>query len=224
MGYHINLQEISLDTFRERLCTTALIPSRRMLRDGVVQKFDQIRNRGINNLKELLDVLKSKPTLLAFSAESGLSEEYLTILNREVKSQLPKPNRFRDFPNVAPEVAEQLERHGIKHTKHLFAEILTPEKRADFANRTGLAPEIVLKLTQLTDLSRIRWVNHTFARVLFRAGYDTAKKVAVANYEEMYETIMKLNREEHLYKGHIGLNDMKMCVEAAQLVDPDIVY
>ena len=81
-----------------------------------------------------------------------------------------------------------------------------------------------MKLTKLTDLSRIRWVNHTFAFVLLEAGYDTVEKVANSDYKELYEKVKKLNEERNLYKGHIGLHDMKLCVEAAQDVSFEIEY
>ncbi|MCK4732829.1 MAG: hypothetical protein KAT65_10280, partial [Methanophagales archaeon] len=69
-----------------------------------------------------------------------------------------------------------------------------------------------------------RWVNHTFAYVLLEAKYDTVEKVANADYKELYETIKQLNDERELYKGHIGLHDMKLCVEAAKDVSLDIEY
>ncbi len=54
------------------------------------------------------------------------------------------------------------------------------------------------------------------------AEYDTAKKVADADYKKMYEKIRQLNKERELYKGNIGAHDMKLCVEAAQGLDFDI--
>jgi hypothetical protein len=55
-------------------------------------------------------------------------------------------------------------------------------------------------------------------------GYDTAKKVAYADYNQMYEKIKQLNEEREIYKGNIGAHDMKLCVEAAQGLDFDIEY
>jgi len=78
--------------------------------------------------------------------------------------------------------------------------------------------------TKLIDLSRIRWVNHTFAFVLYESGYNTAEKVATADPEKLYEKVKKLNDERKFFPAHIGLTDMKRCVEAAQLVPFDIEY
>ena len=71
---------------------------------------------------------------------------------------------------------------------------------------------------------RIKWVNHTFAYVLLEAGYDTAEKVADADYKELYEKVKKLNEEREIYKGHIGVHDMKLCVEAAKDVSLEVEY
>jgi hypothetical protein len=81
-----------------------------------------------------------------------------------------------------------------------------------------------MKLTKLTDLSRIKWVNHTFAYVLLEAGYDTAEKVANADSQKMYEIIKQLNKERENYNAHIGERDMKMCIESAKGLSFEIEY
>ncbi|MCK5044056.1 hypothetical protein KAR52_03585 [Candidatus Pacearchaeota archaeon] len=69
---------------------------------------------------------------------------------------------------------------------------------------------------------RIQWVNLTFAHVLFAAGFDTVEKVSKADYEDLYNKVISKNDEMKLYKGKIGLNDMKLCIEAAKLIDAEI--
>lgn len=79
-------------------------------------------------------------------------------------------------------------------------------------------------ITRATDLSRIKWVGHTFAYVLLKTGYDTAEKVANADYKELYLTIKQLNKEQTIYNGYIGEHDMKLCIEAAAILDFDVEY
>ena len=67
-------------------------------------------------------------------------------------------------------------------------------------------------------------MNHTFAYVLLEAGYDSAEKVADADHQELFEKVKKLNEEREIYKGHIGVHDMKLCVEVAQTLSFDIQY
>ena len=78
--------------------------------------------------------------------------------------------------------------------------------------------ENVIELLKLSDLARIQWVNSTFAHILLASGFDTVEKVSIANNEDLYNKISKNNEKLKLYKGKIGLNDMKLCIEAAKSI------
>ncbi len=224
MGYYIDLQKISIDQYKKILESADLIPSWMILKENIRKNLDIIKKHGIKNLDELKKTLKDKSKVQEFSKQSGLPENYLSVLRRVVNGYHPKPNRIKDFPNITKEVAAKLEAVSIKNTLHLYDEILTAEKRKKLSSKTGIDKNEVMKLAKLTDLSRIRWVNHTFAYVLLEAGYETAEQVANADYNKMYDTIKQLNKERELYKGNIGAHDMKLCVEAAQTLDFDIEY
>ncbi|MCP4550674.1 MAG: hypothetical protein GY834_01245 [Bacteroidetes bacterium] len=60
--------------------------------------------------------------------------------------------------------------------------------------------------------------------MLLEAGFDTAEKVANADYKEMYQIIKQLNEERKIYNAHIGENDMKLCVESAKSLDLEVEY
>jgi hypothetical protein len=224
MGYYIDLENISIDNYKEILKSADLLPSRMILKDNLDINFDLIKKQTVKNLDELLKILKNKQKLQDFSKQSNLNENYLTILVREIKSYRPKPNKIKDFPSITDDVILKFENIGIKNTLQLFDKVLTPKSRIEISKQSGIDENEVLKITKLTDLSRIRWVNHTFAYVLFEAKYDTVEKVANADYTELYETIKQLNNERKIYKAHIGLHDMKLCVEAAKDVSFDIEY
>lgn len=102
--------------------------------------------------------------------------------------------------------------------------MLTVKARIELTKQTGIDEIEILRLTKLTDLSRIRWVNHTFAYVLFESSYDTVEKVANADNSELYEKVRKLNEERKIYKGNVGLHDIKLCVDSAKTVSLDIKY
>lgn len=224
MSYYINLQEISIDNYKGILKTANMIPSWMALKKNIDENLDLIKAQHVHNLDELQKALKNKDKLQEFSKHSGLPEDYLTLLRRVVNGYHPKPNRIKDFPNVDDDVACKLETVGIRNTLRLYDEILTPEKRNELSGKCGISKEEINKLARLTDLSRIKWVNHTFAYVLMEAGYDTAEAVAQADYQELYETIRQLNKEKQIYNAHIGANDMKLCIEAARGLDFEIVY
>ena len=106
----------------------------------------------------------------------------------------------------------------------LFGKIITPKSRKELANKSGITDLEIMELTKLTDLSRIKWVGAMFARVLFESGFDTVEKVSKANHEDLYKRITQLNKERNLYKGNIGVNDIKLCVNDAKEVPLEIEY
>ncbi len=223
MGYYIDLKSISIDRYKEILKTTELIPSWKVLEEDIDKNLDIIKKHKISNLDELLTTLKDKTKIQEFSDQSGLPLKYLEVLKRVVSGYRQKPNRIKDFSCVSDDIAQTLEKSGIKNTLKLYDLILTPEKRIDFSKKTGIKQDELLKLAKLTDLSRIRWVNHTFAYVLFESGYDTTEKVAKADYKELYTTVKQLNEERKIYNAHIGERDMKMVIESAQGLEQEIV-
>ncbi len=224
MGYYINLKGISIDKYKGILKTTELIPSWKILEEDIDKNIDIIKKHSINNLDELLIALKDKKKIQDFSKQSGLPENYLAVLKRVVNGYRQKPNRIKDISCIAEDIVVRLEKKGIKNTFKLYEEIMTNGKRNKLSKKTGISKDEMMKLTKLTDLSRIRWVNHTFAYVLLESGYDTAEKVANADYRELYETIKQLNEEREIYNAHIGERDMKMIIESAQGLDFEIEY
>ncbi len=224
MGYYIDLKSISIDNYKEILRTTELIPSWKILEKDNNKNLNIIKKHDIKNLDELLIALKDKTKIQEFSKQSGLPENYLATLRRVVNGYQQKPNRIKDFICVDEDIVVQLEEIGIKNTFKLYEEIIVRKKRNEFSIKTGISKSEIIKLTKLTDLSRIRWVNHTFAYVLLESGYDTAEKVANADYKKLYETIKQLNKEREIYNAHIGERDMKMIIEFAQGLDFEIEY
>lgn len=224
MGYYIDLKSISIDDYKNILNTTELIPSWKILEKDINKNLGTIKKYNIKNLDELLIALKDKAKILELSKQSGLAENYLSVLKRVVNGYRQKPNRIKDFTCIDEDIVVELEKNGIKNTLKLYDEILTNEKRNELSKKTAIGKSEIMKLTKLTDLSRIRWVNHTFAYVLLESGYDTAEKVANADYIKLYETVKKLNKEREIYNANIGERDMKMIIESAQGLDFEIEY
>jgi hypothetical protein len=224
MGYSIDLKNISIDKYKEILKSAELIPSWKDLEKDIDKNLNIIKKKNIKNLDELLIALKDKDRIREFSKQSGLPENYLAVLKRVVNGYRRKPNRIKDFPCISENIVHKLEKIGIKNTMRLYGEVLTSAKRNELSRKIGLGDNEIMVLTKLTDLSRIRWVNHTFAYVLLEAGYDTAKKVASTDYQELYETVKQLNKEREIYNAHIGVRDMKMVVNAAKMLDFEVEY
>lgn len=224
MGYYVDLKSISIDEYKDILKSTELIPSWKILKENIDDNLDAIKSQNLKNLDELLTTLKNKNSIKMLSEKSGLPEKYLEVLKRVVNGYRQKPNRLKDFPCVSEDAIEKLEKLGIKNTLKLYEMIMTAKKREVLLKNTGIDKSEILKLTKLTDLSRIRWVNHTFAYVLLESGYDTVEKIAKLEYKKLYTRIKKLNEERKIYNAHIGERDMKMVIESAQELDIEIEY
>lgn len=127
-----------------------------LLKDSLDERFDYFKSVGIKNVFDLQKVLKEK--LSELSKVSCLSGDYLPILLREINSILPKPNKIKEYIGISPETVSKFEKIGDKDTVGLYEILRTAKDRKDLANKTGINNSEVLELTQLTDLSRIKWV------------------------------------------------------------------
>lgn len=224
MGYYIDLKKISIEKYKSILGSMDLLPSWKILENNIEENLERIQKLDIHNLDELTQAIKTKNKLQDFSQKSGLSVEYLTILRRVINGYIPKPNKFRDFPNIDERIVKKLEAINVKNTLQLYDKVLTLKQRTNLSNTTKISLEQLDRLARLTDLSRIKWVNHTFAYVLYESGFQSAEEVAKADYKEIYEKVKAVNLEQKIYKGTVGLNDMKRCVEAAKGLDFEIKY
>ncbi len=224
MGYYIDLTQISIDQYKKVLKSADLLPSWMILKNNIDENLEAIKKQGIRNIEELKIALKTKQKVLEFAQRSGLSEQYLTILRRVINGYHPKPNKIKDFPGIQTEIAKKLESLGIKNTLQLYDHILTDTKRKKLSDQTGIQKREIEKLAHLTDLSRIKWVNHTFANALLEAGFDCVEKVAKADPDDLFQSVKKVNQEKQLYKGQVGVKDMKRCITAAKDLTLDIQY
>ncbi len=224
MAYDIDLSNIKIDHFKKILRSEDLIPSWKILLDGLNKKMQRIEQLKILNLEDLRANIKDKKHISAFATKSGISIDYLTVLRRALNGYVRKPNRIKDFPGISPGTVEKLEHLGIKHTKALFDEIKSESQRKALAARTGLSKAEILKLAKLTDLSRIQWVNHTFAHVLLEAGYHSAASIANAAPEDLLKKANKIGLEQNLFPAHIGIRDMNRLIAAAKRVSSDIEW
>ncbi|HBL75733.1 MAG: hypothetical protein A2W90_17325 [Bacteroidetes bacterium GWF2_42_66] len=224
MGYYPDFKSISLDEFQSKLAAADLLPSRRLLKEKLPERFDCFRQMGIRNVYELQQTLKKKGKTEEFVRTGIFDENYLVVLLREINSMQPKPGKIEEFRGLSPETVSILEKSGVRTTAQLFDRVKTVSARKELAQKTGIPEDEILLLARLTDLNRVRWVGATFARMLYDSGYYSASDLARADYNQLHQQINQLNKEQNLFKGAIGLHDMKLCVEAASEVSSEIEW
>lgn len=213
--YHIDLEEYSLDRFRRDLESRDVTKSRRSLKEDIPGKFSVLEAQGIHNLSQLKEALKTKNKLKAFSEVSGLPEDYLVLLKREVGSYTPNPFNLSKVPGADPQVVNKLAMAGIKNTRHLFDRGLTKVDRAVLAEQTGISEPEMLEMMRIADLGRIWGVGPVFARIILEAGYDSARAVAHANLDEMYTSGNQINQEKGYTHIMASKSEVGMCIQYA---------
>jgi hypothetical protein len=224
MGYYIDLEKITIDDYRIKLESAYLPPGRMILKERLDERFGYLKSIGIGNSKELVQLLKKKEKFAELSKVDCLSGDYLTILLRELNSTLPKPNKIADFTGITKDTIDRLEKIGIRNTEKLYDKVITKSDRKKLAGLTEINDRDILELTKLTDLSRIKWVGVTFARMLYDLGVDTVEKASKSDPIYLHARLSRLNKEKGIYKGQIGLNDIKIFVNAAKEIPLDIEY
>jgi hypothetical protein len=137
-SYHLDLQHIPLEKYKQTLKAAELIPSRRALKEQIDDRFSRLRVQGIANLAEFLDAAKITAKVAELAGKTGIPVEYLTLLRREVNALLPNPKNLKDFPGGEGSIVEKLAARGIKNTKQLFESALTGRQRADLAREAGI--------------------------------------------------------------------------------------
>lgn len=222
-GFSPDLTAMPLSKLQNQLKNARLLPSQQMLGEHVDEHFAILAQHGIENLAQLQQVLKNKTAQDAFIARTGLPQDYLTLLRREVNSYLPKPVALADFPGVNPKAVNGLAVMGVKNSKQLFPLVLTPQQRQALARQVGIPEVDLLELARLVDLARLKWVGPRFARLLLEAGYDSVAKVAAADAGELDATIRRVNAEKDIYQAALGKEDLRRWLEGPVQDTPRVI-
>lgn len=224
MPYHRDFSLITLDAVTKALEEAPLVPSRKLLKDDLHKRMKLLKEYGLTTLDELQKKLKSQKGFAEIVSAITIPEEYLKILLREINSWQPKPNKLRDFPQTEDGLLSALEKEGLKQSKALYERIYTLREREALARALSLDLGELERLARLCDLSRVRWVNHTFAFMLYEAGYRTVADLAAADIDALYEATNRINREYNFYRNAIGKSDIALTIRAASGVEIEMEY
>lgn len=223
MGYYTDLEKISIDDYETKLKSSYLPPSRMILKDNSDERFGYFRKLGINNVRELFQLLNQKAKITELSKVSCFKGDYLTILLRELRSILPKPNKVAEFSIIPKDAIISLEKSGITNTEKLYNKAKNKADRKKLADSLNVEYQHILALTKVSDLSRIKWVGVTYAEILFHLGTDTVKKVSESDPVDLHAKINQLLKERNI-KSAIGINDVRILIECAGDLPFDIEY
>lgn len=216
MAYYRDLTKMTLSDLKDLIQSEALIPSWQILKEEI-SLLDRLK---FHNLEEMFNVLKTKKKAEVYAGDHDLPLDYIVVLRRFIMGLKPSPNRLCDLP-ISKVTIQVLHDLGYRNTLDVYDKLLTHDARTLMAKETGISIQEFDMLIILADLSRIRWVNHTFSYVLYKLGY-TVKKLQTVDGNILYRQVLELNERDHLYGGHIGLRDMELLVHLSKQLTIDI--
>ena len=215
-NYHISLEEVSLEEYQKILESKKLLPGRRILENNISERFEIMRNTGVKNLKELLVQLKNKKNIEDFKNKTGIPQDYLVILKREIKSYLPNPVSLTKFPGINQDYIEKMADIGIKNSKQILIQVIDQEDLSHLSMKLKIPPNDLLEILRLSDLVRISGVGPVFARIMFDNGTNTTEKVANCNPKHLFEELISLNEKNNYTKAKFTQNDVFYCINFAK--------
>jgi hypothetical protein len=203
MGYTLPLEQISLSDYRQLLQRQNLLPGRRMLHEQLEARFSSFASVGFTSVAQLAMALATPKKLSTLANQTGISEEYLTLLRRELGSLTQKPVPISTFPNISQSIISELAASGIRTSKDYWGQCKSP---AD-------------ELFCLCDLVRINGVGAVAARAFYEAGFVSVSAVAGATASDMLTRVSAVNEKEGYYKAKLGEKDMQFCIDYARLLE-----
>jgi hypothetical protein len=216
--FEINLAAISLDKFRDMLALGYLVPSRLLLREEIEIRFQKITENGIHTLEDLLATVKSKPRYAELISKAGLSEDYATLLKREVQSYIVKPMKLSDLTFIDKSILDRLSANGIVTTKDVF-ELIQELGIERFIDQTDLAAEEGKQLECYADLSRVIGMGPQSINWFYNSGIRTVKDLLRLSNAEIIERLNKANSDQKYSRIELKEKDIQYCRQKAEWLD-----
>jgi len=164
--YSTDLTTISLDAFEQTILTIDLLPSRKVLAEGISDVVPELKRMGIDTLEDLRALLRHKGRYSELAAGLSVDEEYLAVLNREVNSYVSKPVPLAQLEVFTEPELERLHLARVRSTKALYERCTLPSDRQEIAAELDLDVERLAQALELSDLVRINGVGPAFAHFL----------------------------------------------------------
>lgn len=222
--FSIDLSKFSLGDFTAILKNTELIPSRRILQDGLDEFMGQVSRSGIRNVGELNSLLKRRDRYPELSGSFGVTEEYLNILRREIGSYESRPVVLSRLGILDSSELDRLRNSRIKNTKDLYERAASPEDRRQISAETGVDIVQIESALTYSDLLRIYGVGSVFARFFLSIGIRNVDGFLASSNDE----VLKRYRESigtSEYPGpDLRLEDLDFCRRFSQMLDRDIQW
>lgn len=210
------MKEFSLEEYQKILESKKLLPGRKILETNISGRFEIMGDVGIKNLEELLGQLKNKKKIEYFKTKTGISEDYLLILKREIKSYLPNPVSLTKFPGINQDHIAKMADIGIKNSKQLLTQVKDQKELSHLSIKLDIPTNDLIEILRLSDLVRISGVGPVFARMMLDNGTNTTGKVANCSPKHLFGELKSLNAKNNYTKAKFTQNDVFYCISFAK--------
>ena len=220
--YSTDLSTIDLTTFEETVLTVDLIPSRRMLADGISNVVCALRRIGVGDLGDLRRLLRDKARYSDLAVNLEVSEQYLTVLNREVNAYVSKPVPLARLGVFTDRELESLRSAGVTSSKTLYERCSLTSERTNLVDELGL-DRIRLELAlDLSDLVRINGVGPSFARFLRDLGIRGPHEFNAIDPTDVLDRYRESIAAEATPGPDLRIEDLEYCRRFSQHLSDDI--
>lgn len=125
---------------------------------------------------------------------------------------------------VGEKYATKLKMNGVSTTEALLERGKTPKGRQELSEKTGISEKLILEWVNLADLFRIKGVGEEYSDLLEEAGVDTVVELAQRNGDNLYQTLLAINREKKLVRKMPSLSQIKGWIEQARRLPRIVSY
>ena len=208
-AFHIDPKKYTLDQFKLSLESREMIPSRKLLKEQIKERFSVIAACGIITIGDLIGALKTKPRIEIFAQKTNLSTEYLQVLGREARSYFPNPISLNRFPDIDGKIISLLEARGINNSKQLFECDIVEKGVSQISADWGVPVDELERMIGLADLSRLYGVGPVFAKILYDIGIDSVASLLAYSGE----AVVKMYEEKTNKKADFAPKDIDFSME-----------
>jgi hypothetical protein len=132
--------------------------------------------------------------------------------------------KLRKFRGVNLEDVAKLEAMGIVTVEQMLVAGRTPAEREKLARRTGIAPQSIMELVKLSDLSRVGAIKSVRARLYYDAGLDTPDKFTRWKMEDLRQMLIEFV-ERTGFDGIAPLpKELRNAIETAKKLPKSVQY
>ncbi len=218
MKYDLDLSKIDIRKYKDFLKNQYLIPSRKILHQKIDENFNNLNKYGIVNLLDLKQAVSTKDKIIKLSNGTGISQDYLNILRREIGTFDIKGIYLKDFPTIDSDIISKLDKSRIKTTKNFYEYYYTLNNEEKLSAELNISKEMIKYLIALSSLARINGIAALAAITFYEAGYKNLHDILNSTKEEMLEKITNINDAKKYYKAKLGLKDMQFIIDYVTII------